>query len=255
MIVVSYSFGMSYESAVKDLDRSREIFTALIAHDLRNPIHAISLQTQIYARQAKQTGEVSLKSSDLDLILRNTERLSRMAYDLLDVARLQTRQLRLSQTEVDLKTELSNALNDIKPTLGAHPLNFVANGASFDAWLDPVRFHQIIANLLSNAAKYSPEGAPIDVTLTKTSHLLKIAIRDRGPGIAKSDIAKLFDRFFRTKEAEETREGMGLGLYITKGLVEGHGGRIWVESEPGKGSTFLVAFHAAKQSGNESQAA
>ena len=104
--------------------------------------------------------------------------------------------------------------------------------------VDVDQLERILRNLLSNAVKYSEKGTPITVTISNREGQVQTAVSDRGPGIPPEDAGKLFGRYYRTTSARTQKSGLGLGLYITKMLVEAHGGRIWVESELGKGSTF-----------------
>jgi signal transduction histidine kinase len=110
--------------------------------------------------------------------------------------------------------------------------------------VDPLRFDQILTNLLDNAAKFSPDEEPIGVTVLPSDGGIDVAIEDRGIGIPSEDVSRLYDRFYQSRRARERKSGLGLGLYITKGLVEAHGGRIWLATQPAKGSTFHVWFPA-----------
>ena len=106
--------------------------------------------------------------------------------------------------------------------------------------VDPARFDQVLINLIENAAKYSPQGTPIQVTIEGAQGGAVVTVEDRGAGIAADDLPRLFDRFYQAPRARSHNSGLGLGLYIAKGLVECHGGRIWVDSRPGQGSRFHV---------------
>ena len=111
---------------------------------------------------------------------------------------------------------------------------------------DPGRVERILVNLLSNALKYSEAPAPVMVTLARQGDELLISVADQGRGIAPEELPRLFERYFRAQAGLERRDSLGLGLYITKGLVEAHGGRIWVESEPGRGTAFHFTLPVAK---------
>jgi signal transduction histidine kinase len=111
---------------------------------------------------------------------------------------------------------------------------------------DPARFDQIFTNLLENAAKYSAPASAIRVVIEGADHGVTVTVEDRGPGIAAVELPRLFDRFYQAPRARAQKSGLGLGLYIVKGLVDAQGGRIWVESEPGEGSRFHVWLPAAE---------
>jgi signal transduction histidine kinase len=110
---------------------------------------------------------------------------------------------------------------------------------------DPDRLERILMNLLTNALKYSAPGTPVTVALARRDGQVVTAVSDQGPGIPPDELPHLFERYYRARETRERKEGLGLGLYITKGLVEAHGGRLWVESQVGKGSTFSFSLPAA----------
>src|SRR5262249_8762894 len=117
------------------------------------------------------------------------------------------------------------------------------------------RFRQIITNLLVNASKYSPPNSPIQVSVTRSMNRVIISIRDQGIGIPSELIPKIFDRYYRVKAVKDSRDGLGLGLFITQALVKSHGGEIRVDSEIGKGSTFHVSFPTELNSTVSSSAA
>jgi signal transduction histidine kinase len=105
---------------------------------------------------------------------------------------------------------------------------------------DPRRVDQIVTNLVENASKYASEGTPIRITVAAADGGVALSVHDEGPGIASEELPRLFDRYFQTRRARAKRRGLGLGLFIAKGLVEAHGGTITVESVPGEGSTFRI---------------
>lgn len=226
------------KNADAELAAAKEALAAVIAHDLRNPIQAIALQAELYLDEAEE--EVLVETKALELILRNARQLNRLAEDILDIARIQTKQLDFRRTRCDLQQLLNALISDIRPTLGDHAVRVHAEGSDFFADVDEDRIRQILTNLLINAAKYSPDSTPIDVHIKKSAHSVRIAIRDYGSGIAEDLIPKIFDRYYRATPTKDKVDGLGLGLYVTKSLVELHGGKISVKSALGKGSTFYV---------------
>lgn len=121
----------------------------------------------------------------------------------------------------------------------------VVNGEPPAVSADPLRLEQVVTNLLENAAKYSDAGTPIRIIIEPSGRGATLSVEDRGPGISPEELPRLFDRYFQTQRARTKRRGLGLGLFITKGLVEAHGGAITVDSVPGAGSTFRVWLPAA----------
>jgi len=226
-------------SALRELDSLREEFAAVVAHDLRTPIQTILLQTQVLARQAGGD-PVPVPRAAVERIEQNARRLDRMAGDLLEVTRLDLKRLALDLRDVAPGAAAAALVDRIRPTLHAHPVSVEVAGEPGLVRVDPVRLDQILTNLIENAAKYSPAGAPIMVRVAADGGGVAIAVCDQGPGIAAEEIPRLFERYYQSQRAHARHTGLGLGLYITKGLVEALGGRIAVDSAPGQGSTFRV---------------
>ena len=135
-------------------------------------------------------------------------------------------------------------LDQLRPGFPHHPIELSTEPDLPRVLLDPLRFQQIVTNLIDNAAKQSAPGTPIAIHLAPAAAGVVLAVQDHGVGIAEEAIPKLFDRYYQAHLARDRRSGLGLGLYIVKGLVDAHGGRIWVESTLGQGTTFHVWFAA-----------
>ena len=232
------------QMAESKLRAAREALAAVIAHDLKTPIQAISLMVYLCLNSDRriETDKALVDVNDLLLIRRNVDQLNRLAGDVLDVAKIETNQLALLRTKLDLLEAINRLVEEIRLTLGEHEISIQSEGTDFQAPVDLVRFSQIITNLLVNAAKYSPPNAPIRVFVSQAMQGVDISIQDQGIGIPVELIPKIFDRFYRVKAVKDPKDGLGLGLFITHALVKGHGGEIRVESELGKGSTFHVRF-------------
>lgn len=226
------------KQAERELSRLREEFAAAIVHDLRNPVQAILLQARLLLQSAGDS--ISVPRSAIQRIEQSGQRLAQMAGDLLDATRIELQRLQIDLRPVDILMAVSALIERIRPTLGPHPIELGASGDLPPAPVDPVRFDQILTNLLDNASKYSASEAPIRVHLGQREGGVFVSVQDHGCGIAESELPRLFDRFYQSGQPRQRRSGLGLGLYIAKGLVEAHGGRIWVESQLGQGSTFVV---------------
>lgn len=227
-------------SALKELERLREEFAAIVAHDLRNPITAIRATADIALMRAHDgNDDLVVSRSGVERVRHAAARLDNMVKDLMDASRIEVGRLALETTQVDAADAVNSLLSQIRPTLGVHPLEIDIEGAP-RICVDPLRLEQILTNVVENAAKYSPDAAPIVVRVRQRDQGVVIAVVDRGSGIPRDELPLLFDRFYQAQRARAMRKGLGLGLYITKGLVEAHGGRISVDSEPGRGSTFEV---------------
>jgi signal transduction histidine kinase len=231
-------------AAGEQVQRLRDEFAAVIAHDLRDPIQAILLQIQSLERHGHE-GLVPVPVATLGKLERGANRLARMVDDLLDATRIDVAHLRLIPEAVSLPEAVDTLIERIRPTLGSHTVETRTEGEPSPVLVDPTRLDQILTNLIENAAKYSNDEAPIVVTVRPDAGGSRVSVSDRGPGIAPDDMQRLFNRFYQAKRARENKSGLGLGLYITKGLVEAHGGRIEVRSELGRGSVFSVWLPSA----------
>jgi len=227
----------------KAMDRMKDEFVAIVSHELRTPITSIKGFLELIME-----GSTDSLNEDqiqfLDAMRRNTDRLEVLINDLLDLSRLEGGMVILERSEFPFGDVVTQVLSEMKPDIEGKELKVVWHGDSALVRVlgDRPRVVQIVANLLSNAVKYSPEMSVIEVDVdpvTEASEYLKVNVRDHGLGIPDEDINKLFHRFYRIDNSTtRSTTGTGLGLIITKALVELHGGEIWVESETGKGSVF-----------------
>jgi len=229
----------------KHLETERETYVHTVSHDLRSPLTVILAQAQLIQRFADRPERVR---KGAEAIARDARRMNTMIQDLVDSARLESAQLKLNRVPVDLREftlDLKERLSEVLPT---ERVKVVAPVSMPRVSADPDRLERILTNLLSNALKYSAPGTEVTVRMRQRGGEVVTSITDRGPGIPPEQLPLLFQRFYRPKEAGKRPEGLGLGLYITKGLVEAHGGHIRVASEPGKGSTFSFTLPVASAS-------
>jgi signal transduction histidine kinase len=229
-------------------ERLREEFSAIIAHDLRNPIAAIGLQVEQMFRR-REDDSIAVPVADLERMRRTVGRVDLMIHDLLDVGRIELGRLLLDRKPLSPREALQKLAEQVAPALGEHPLDIRTTASPTTVFADPLRFDQVMTNLLDNAAKFSKKGAPIRIRVEASEGGATFTISDGGIGIAPEELPMLFDRFYQAKRARERNGGLGLGLYIAKGIVVAHGGRIWVESTVGRGSSFHVWFPGMPQSG------
>jgi signal transduction histidine kinase len=226
-------------SAQKDLERLREEFAGVVAHDLRDPIQGILFQINLILGRDDMARAIMSRVQGIE---KNARRLGEMTNDLLDATRIDLRRIALDQESIDAASAVRDLVERIRPALSNHPVEVKVSEMVRPAWVDPLRFDQILTNLLDNAAKFSVEGSPITVHVGASDGGIEVAVEDHGVGIPADELPRLFDRFYQGHRARERKTGLGLGLYITKGLVEAHGGRLWVETEPGQGSIFRAWF-------------
>lgn len=235
-----------YDDAKKAI-QVRDEFLSIASHELKTPLTPLKLQLQLLARQLKTEPEI-LTETKIDKIMSNSDkqlnRISKLIDDLLDVSRITAGKLKLSIEKVNLQ----DILKDLLVQYG-HQLQSNHEKVELDADVevvcnvDPLRIEQVIVNLLSNAVKYAPSKT-IRISLLKQGNIAKICIKDQGPGIDPEHHERIFQRFERVK-ATDNIGGLGLGLYISRQIIEAHNGKIYVESTPGQGSNFIIELPVA----------
>jgi len=233
------------ETRVKqELDHLRSELVSNVSHELRTPLGLIkAASTTLLASDVEFDYET--RQTLLHGINEETDRLEHIVNNLLDISRLEQQRLRLSTTTIDLKQFVRRLVEAIQIQIELNQHHFVLDFPTepLIANIDIKRMEQVLRNLLVNAIKYSPARSTITVRGRQENHHLLLQVRDEGIGIAVVDQSKIFERFYRV-ENEITRDvsGAGLGLTISRGIVEAHGGRIWVESAPDQGSTFYITL-------------
>lgn len=218
----------------------RDDLLAIVSHDLRNPLFAIISAAAVLAEEAERTDPATLAQC-VKIIDRNGRRMAGMIKDLLDFERLRGAGLSVELGPHPLGPLVDEAVEMIHPQARERSQQLTSLcpvGAV--AWLDRERTLQVLSNLLGNAVKFTPEGGTIAVTVEALPGEIHLAVRDSGPGIPAEDLAHIFDRYWQAKRSD--RRGIGLGLPIVKGLVDAQNGRLWVESEAGRGTTFHFAL-------------
>ena len=221
-----------------ELQRQRDEFVSIVSHDLRAPVAVVRGQAQIIERSARHP---DLVRKSAQAIVKGSERMNAMIQDLVDSARIEAGKLTLEKKPIDLLPFISDLLDRARVTTDVARVRVDIPKDLLPVSADPERLERIVLNLLSNALKYSPSKTEVLLKAKKTNKEVTVSVTDRGIGIAPEDIPNLFQRYYRAKGARKA-EGLGLGLYITRMLVEAHGGSIWVESELGKGSTFYFTL-------------
>ena len=226
-------------TVTKELERMRDEWISVIAHDLRQPLAAINAHTSVVAMLLPSGHAVERTMASVQSIQSSTQQLGRMIEDLLDAARLGANRLQLEPAPIDLPLLLGGVVSRVQGSLPDQPIMLQVEGAVPHVRADPGRIEQVLTNLLTNAAKYGDPGTPIELRIAPEPEEVHIAVQNTGPGIEPEDVGSLFDRFYRTHRARASAaEGLGLGLYISRELVRAHGGQIWVESTPGATTVF-----------------
>lgn len=233
----------------KELDDLKSKFVSNVSHELRTPLVAIQKSLELMVQ--RELGDITPDQEKfLSLAQRNIERLSRLINDLLDVSRLEAGQMNLKPSKFPMTGLIQHVVATVETWAGNKGIKLKTDFPGVDTVeleADPDRLTQVITNLVGNAVKFTPDGGTITVELRKDildssipgEKCLEIGVRDTGIGIAPEDQKKIFDKFVQVGLVQPAGvSSSGLGLTITKEIVELHGGRIWVESEPGKGSRF-----------------
>jgi signal transduction histidine kinase len=218
-------------------------FLANMSHELRTPLNAISGFSQVLRRQL--FGEINEKQAEyLDDILASSRHLLSLIDDVLDLAKVEAGQIELQIAPFSLPETLERGVVIVREraTKGGVRINLAADPAIDTIVGDERRIRQVVFNLLSNAVKFTPSGGSIDVTAARVDSEVQVSIRDTGPGIAPADQRKIFEEFQQAELGKQQHEGTGLGLALSKRLIELHHGRIWVDSEVGHGSTFTFSL-------------
>ncbi len=231
-------------AAARRAIRSRDSVLGIVAHDLRNPLGAV-LSYGALLRRAELAADPRCRKAG-EAIERSGNRMNRIIEDLLDVTRLEEGRLSLEPGRVAVRPVVADAIAAEEPLATAAALKLVAEVADDvpDVWADRDRLLQVFENLVGNALKHTPPGGTIRVGAAPAEGEVSFWVTDTGAGICAEALPHLFDRFWQADDREK-RNGLGLGLSIVKGLVEAHGGRIRVESERGRGTTFFFTLPAA----------
>jgi signal transduction histidine kinase len=240
--VVAIENARLYRASV-DATELRDQVLGTVAHDLRNPLSTILLNAAALTRRGPEPERRSQKRSEA--IHRAATRMNRLIQDLLDVAVMESGQLTIEPAPLAARDLIVGAVDMQRPLASSSSLELRVDVDRDlpDIWGDRDRLLQVFENLIGNAIKFTKAGGCITVGAASRDHQVVFRVADTGAGIAPENLPHVFDRFWQASKAGGL--GAGLGLPITKGIVEAHGGRIWVESTQGKGSTFSFTIPKA----------
>jgi len=223
---------------LRELDRLKDEFVSTISHELRTPLTSIGG----YVELARERADTESRSY-LDIVERNSARLLALVNDLLFVARIQSGRLELDLQQVDVGALVAESIASAQPHAASSNVGLRLSSDSQPARVrgDRRRLAQVIDNLVSNAIKFSPAGGAVDLKVDRRDGLVVLEVVDQGMGVAEHEQSRLFERFFRSQSAlEQQVPGTGLGLYISKAIVEAHGGQIEARNVEGAGLSFVV---------------
>jgi PAS domain S-box-containing protein len=229
----------------KELDSLRDDLTAMIYHDLRSPLaNIVSSLDVLYSMVPEDDKETVL--SILKIAENSTDRIQRLVSSLLDVSRLESGQPVADQKVVETLMLIQSAVRDVTPVAaGRHQtLTTDLSGQLSSIWVDEDMARRVLINLMENASKFSPPNGMIEIGARQEDEWIHMWVKDNGPGIPSAEQERIFDKFTRLRNGNKPG-GLGIGLAFCRLAVQGHGGRIWVESEPSNGSTFHFTFPVA----------
>jgi PAS domain S-box-containing protein len=231
-------------------EERKDTFIALASHELKTPITSLKMNAQLLKRRFEKVGEEDVVHR-LGKMNEQLDKLTELVRALLDVSRIESGKLDYSFSEFPLEDLLSETVDDMQQVSGEHRivLDGLDTSTRVPVFADRDRLRQVLTNLIANAVKFSPDEAEVCVGGRLEDGQVTVFVRDYGIGIPQDDQSKIFDRFFQVSKSgrthAETYPGLGLGLYICAEIVKRHGGKIWVESEVGKGATFYFTLPAA----------
>jgi PAS domain S-box-containing protein len=238
-------------SFLKQLEQQKDEFFAVANHELRTPLTVIMGFAELLHLRADDNTDAMYRYATTS-IMQECEHLLRLIHDLLDVSHLEHGGLKMKKSHQDLLVPLRQTVDKYTHTTDTHTLRFVLEDIQpadpLMGWFDISRIEQAFTNLITNAIKYSPVGSEVEIGIRPYQNVddviqeVLIWIKDQGNGIASNDLPHIFERFYRANDTDRSAGGFGIGLYLTKELIQKHGGRIWVKSTKGKGSTFFVAL-------------
>lgn len=245
---LSYRAALSIDKArlfqeAQSAIHSRENILAVVSHDLKNPISAISLNAELLSALPSIDDTTRTQVNKIcQNVTQSVRLMNQLVGDILDLAKIQEKRLRIQPKKQEVGPAVYDCTEMMKAAAGLKSQKIVIDLDSAVPLLsfDRVRFNQVMLNLLSNAIKFTPPTGTITVQSKRLDREVQFSVSDTGPGIPAECRAHLFERFWQAKETAS--QGVGLGLSIAKGLVEAHGGQIWVETADGKGSTFLFTL-------------
>jgi signal transduction histidine kinase len=222
--------------------RAREEIVGVVSHDLRNPVAAVKMLSRALLRGSADGATPA--SENIELISQAAEQMDALIRDLLDVNRLDAGKLAITSVAVDPSALLADALQTLRPLVEEKGISLdlqIETGLP-KVMADSERIQQVLSNLVGNAIKFSPSGSKIVVAPRRDADQVIISVVDDGKGIAAEQLPRVFDRYWQSSRTD--RQGAGLGLAIAKGIVEAHGGRIWIESRQGEGTiaSFSLPF-------------
>lgn len=231
---------------LQQLDRMKSEFVSLVSHELRAPLTNIRSALELIEGDAEQIGQNNL--SILTIINEQASQLTRLVDEVLNVSRIEAGGLLAKHVPVDVLRMVDRVVDEFNARQSGHRLRHPKGEAHPKVWADPDFLYEVISNLVDNAIKYSPQDSDIQLVVGKQDSEGILTVMDKGPGIPAEELDRIFEKFHRLDEGDSKETyGYGLGLYISRRLLEAMDGRIWVESKIGQGTKFSIALPMATE--------
>ncbi len=227
---------------LEDANETKDRFLSIASHELKTPITTIRGLAQLMMRRLAKQRDPDMEEigTTLNKINDQAQRLTTLIDDLMDVSSIRAGKVELHRRKCDLNDVCREVIEDQR-LLSGRVITLDESSEPVKLQVDDGRLAQVFVNLIGNAVKYSSEESPVEVGIGKQNHSALVRVRDHGKGIPRDQQERIFEAFYRAPDAQtSSKQGLGLGLAISKDIVERHEGRIWCESEPGQGSTFFV---------------
>jgi len=253
--VIASAFAASIREAYRQLEssrkeaedaaRAREVVISVVAHDLRNPLSAIGMEASLLHRTL-QTRSIEFNTQQVESIEQSVKRMDHLIGDLLDAVRIEAGKFSLQSRELDIPQLVEEGIRSLKMAAAQKEIQIEKQiGTDLPRIRgDDGRILQVITNLLSKAVKFSPRGSRVRISARAIAQGIEVSVRDQGRGIPEDQIPLIFDRYWQAQTKDAKNEGVGLGLFISQGIIRAHGGQIRVESQVGRGSTFSFTLSA-----------
>lgn len=229
----------------KQQEQQKDDFIGIASHELKTPLTSVKASLQLMQRVVKSSSSSDVLTKLVDQSARSLDKLGYLVEDLLNVTKINEGQLFLNKSDVSL-TDLVDECTQYVRLDGTHSIT-ITTDIELKVYCDAHRIEQVLINLINNAIKYAPESKEIVISIKEVAGEAMVAVSDKGPGIPAEKMSKLFDRYYRVDNSGILYSGLGLGLYINSEIIKKHQGRIGVESELGKGSTFWFTLPLSVQ--------
>jgi signal transduction histidine kinase len=220
---------------LKEEEQRKNDFIGMVSHELKTPLTSVNTYLQLLLRKAEKTDDNFLKQAYMQS-LKQVKHMTDMINGFLDVSRLESAKIRIEKSEFEVSDLFKEIMMDYELQYSTHKI-ILDSSSSLKINADRLKIIQVLNNLVGNAVKYSENGSTVKISYEQIDKNIRVIVRDKGMGIKPKNIKRLFERYYRV-EQDSKIAGFGIGLYLSAEIIFAHGGKIWAESEIGKGSVF-----------------